>query len=98
VPVWAVLACDDESCEPDRDEVFHDRSRVAANAGDRCETRSVTCVRADHCPGDAGNPPNISEPSCIVATIHPTNAPPRLIFTQNAAKDEGASRPLAFAD
>src|SRR6478752_2933167 len=72
---YRVLACDDESCESDCDEVFHDRSRVGVHAGDRCETRSVTCVRADYCPGDAGIAPNVPEPLCIVAIIHPTNAP-----------------------
>jgi len=50
-----VLACDNESCESDRDEVFHDRGRIAADAGDRCETRRLTSVRADYCPRDAGN-------------------------------------------
>ena len=61
--------------EFDREEVFHDRGRIAADSGDRCKTGSVTSVRADHCPGDASN--RAEHPRAVVhRRDHPSHERP----------------------
>ena len=63
------------SSESDRDEVFYDRGRIATDAGNRCETRSVASVRADYRPGDAGN--RAEHPRAVVhRRDHPSHERP----------------------